>query len=263
VRGRGPRSRVWIALIVAFAAAAAVTAAVARLINLGVHGYAHDQMLLYLREVGADYHPDLVLLGFVARDMERNLLGFRDFAKPRFELEGTRLVLRNTPVPRPEEVLARERYRSRFVDLLSLFSDEIRSPSPAREEEKRDRLTAAILDEFRRTVAQMCATPVFAYLPVEEELGRPGVGATPEEDFFLRYCRDRGIMAVDLRPTFLSRLGEDVSFMPHGHWDPREHRLAAEVIAAALVQQRLVPRPAMVGVPEVGRPPAHREASSS
>src|SRR5262249_2909662 len=64
-------------------------------INLGVHGYGHDQMLLYLEEVGARYRPDLVLLGFVGIDMERNLLGFRDFAKPRFDLEG--------PPPGPPE----------------------------------------------------------------------------------------------------------------------------------------------------------------
>src|SRR5262249_34127514 len=157
-----------------------------------------------------------------------------------FELVGTHLVLRNVPVPRPEEVLARERYRSRFVDLLSLFADEVRAPSPASEVEKRDRLTAAILDEFHRTVAQLGAAPVFAYLPLGEELGWRGAGPTPGEDFFLRYCRDRGIMAVDLRPTFRSRLGEDPHVMPQGHWDPAEHRIAAEIIAAAMMERRLI-----------------------
>src|SRR5262249_22825023 len=64
-------------------------------VNLGVHGYGHDQMLLYLEEVGARYQPDVVLLGFVYLDMTRNLLGFRDFAKPRFDVQGDHLVLRN------------------------------------------------------------------------------------------------------------------------------------------------------------------------
>src|SRR5260370_10817041 len=30
------------------------------LLNLGVSGYGHDQMLLYLKEEGAKYHPDVV-----------------------------------------------------------------------------------------------------------------------------------------------------------------------------------------------------------
>jgi hypothetical protein len=32
-------------------------------LNFGVHGYGHDQMLLYLREEGIKYHPDIVILG--------------------------------------------------------------------------------------------------------------------------------------------------------------------------------------------------------
>ena len=70
-------------------------------LNLGVHGYGHDQMLLYLKEVGARYKPDVILLGFTTIDMERNLLGFRDFMKPRFDLVRDHLVLRNTPIPEP------------------------------------------------------------------------------------------------------------------------------------------------------------------
>jgi hypothetical protein len=51
-------------------------------------GYEHDQMPLYLEEVGAGFQPDVVLLGFVHLDMERNLLGFSDFATPWFTLCG-------------------------------------------------------------------------------------------------------------------------------------------------------------------------------
>jgi hypothetical protein len=69
-------------------------------LNLGVHGYGHDQMLLYLREEGLRYRPDVVLLGFVQIDMPRNQLSFRDYAKPRFGVR-RRLSRRNVPgVPR-------------------------------------------------------------------------------------------------------------------------------------------------------------------
>src|SRR6516164_467780 len=62
------------------------------IINFGVHGYGHDQMLLYLWEEGIKYHPDLVILGFLSMDMRRNMLSFRDYAKPRFVLDGRHLV---------------------------------------------------------------------------------------------------------------------------------------------------------------------------
>jgi hypothetical protein len=95
-------------------------------INFGIHGYGHDQMLLYLREEGIKYHPDIVILGFVGEDMERNMTSFRDYAKPRFVLDGGRLVLTNTPVPRIEETLGREPWRSKFLDVLTLLRDRYR-----------------------------------------------------------------------------------------------------------------------------------------
>ena len=88
---------------------------------MGEHGYGHDQMLLYLEDEGLRYRPDVVVLGFHPFDMERNLLSFRDFAKPRFALEHDALVLRDTPVPTPEAVRAAEPYRSKFWDLLTML----------------------------------------------------------------------------------------------------------------------------------------------
>ena len=36
------------------------------IINMGVHGYGHDQMLILLKEEGIKYQPDIVILGFLA-----------------------------------------------------------------------------------------------------------------------------------------------------------------------------------------------------
>ena len=54
------------------------------IINLGVHGYGHDQMLIVLEELGTRLRPDIVLLGFIYDDVARNGLAFRDYAKPYF-----------------------------------------------------------------------------------------------------------------------------------------------------------------------------------
>src|SRR4030095_7434589 len=85
------------------------------IINMGVHGYGQDQMLILLKEVGVKYEPDIVILGFLPLDMPRNVLGFRDFAKPRFVLEGGELKLTGVPVPRPEDILRRDWIRPRIV----------------------------------------------------------------------------------------------------------------------------------------------------
>ena len=68
-------------------------------LNLAVHGYGHDQMLLRLREKGLAYRPDWILLGFFNADVDRNALYFRDYWKPHFQLRGERLELENVPVP--------------------------------------------------------------------------------------------------------------------------------------------------------------------
>jgi len=202
-------------------------------LNMGVHGYGHDQMLLYLREVGAPYRPDVVLLGFVDWDMQRNLLGFRDYAKPRFELVGGDLVLRGTPVPRPEQVLAEERRRSRFVDLLRMAWARPRSRLAASEAIRR-RLTTALLDAFHQEVDSIGARLVIAYLPVEGELDPAAGETTRGESFLLEYCAGRAVQCIDVRPPLLAVQRRGVHLKKTGHWNRRIHDLAARALASEL-----------------------------
>jgi tetratricopeptide (TPR) repeat protein len=77
-----------------------------QVINLGVHGYGTDQQLLVLQDEGVRYHPDIVVVGFFVHNVYRNVLRFRDYAKPRFVLVDGALELTNVPVPAPRQVLA-------------------------------------------------------------------------------------------------------------------------------------------------------------
>src|SRR5262245_16867203 len=96
-------------------------------LNLGVHGYGHDQMLLYLKQEGIKYRPDVVLLGFVWFDMYRNLRTFNSFSKPRYVLRGTELRLENVPVPDPQTFLDNEAYRSKALDLGVILLGRLRA----------------------------------------------------------------------------------------------------------------------------------------
>ena len=209
-------------------------------LNLGIHGYGHDQMLLYLKEEGLKYRPDLVLLGFMPDDMERNVLSFRDYAKPRFAVRNGRLELTTGAVPRPEETLAAEKWRSKFLDLLTMARSRYEWRSGKTSATTKE-LTAAILDEMSSASLAAGARPAFAYLPVYGEIPRTDEGMTSREGAFFAYCRERGIASLYIQPAFRAKAKAGVKFKTEGHWGPLEHSTAAEGLAAELVAKGLIP----------------------
>ncbi len=79
-------------------------------INLSLEGSGTDQQLLLYEEVGLKYEHDLVVLMPFLSNLRRNMVAAREAidaktgsivlrAKPRFELVGGMLELRNIPVP--------------------------------------------------------------------------------------------------------------------------------------------------------------------
>jgi hypothetical protein len=209
-------------------------------LNFGIHGYGQDQMLLYLKEEGIKYHPDIVILGFVALDMDRNLVSFRDYAKPRFVLDGARLVLTNTPIPTTDEVLAREPWRSKFADLLSILYGRYLQRSGKLDTERK-RLAVALLDEIAKTIRAAGAVPIFVYLPVYNEIPRPEMDMSDGERFFFAYCRERKIRSISLQKYFYEKAKRGVAPRTFDHWSPDEHLTAAEGIREYVVENDLMP----------------------
>jgi hypothetical protein len=208
-------------------------------LNLGIHGYGHDQMLLYLKEEGIRYHPDLVILGFMPDDRERNVLSFRDYAKPRFAVRKGKLELTTGAIPRPEDTVAMEKWRSKFADLLTMARARYewrtsRTAAVTRE------LTEAILDEMKTTIEGAGARPAFAYLPAYGEISRVDEGLTARERAFFDYCRERGIASLYVQPAFRAKAKQGTQFKTQGHWGPLEHLTAAEGLKAELVAQGLL-----------------------
>ncbi len=72
-----------------------------RTVNAGVAAYGIDQTVLRTEQLAATLKPALLIVGFIADDLRRAEMS-RTWGtpKPYFELEGSRLVLRNVPVPR-------------------------------------------------------------------------------------------------------------------------------------------------------------------
>lgn len=221
---------------------AAETPAV-EVLNFGIHGYGHDQMLLYLREALPLYRPDVVVLGYVSDDSLRNLTRFRDFAKPCFRLAGGELALEGVPVPTPAELVARERLRSRLWDLLTMAKERIAWRWGGRAAEV-DRLTDALLSAIAREARAAGARPAIALLPAFGELAAADPAPLPAEAFVLQVAAREQVPCLRLRPLFLERIRLGAELEQKGHWGPREHRLAAGGIADFLRRQELAPPPA-------------------
>ncbi len=79
-------------------------------INTGTGGYSTDQELLYFRNEGKKYNPDLTVLMFYYNDVFNNTQPFveRCGYKPFFELENNKLLLKNVPVPKQKTRLLSE-----------------------------------------------------------------------------------------------------------------------------------------------------------
>lgn len=89
----------------------------AEVLNFGVGGYGIDQAYLRWQLQGRQYQPDIVLLGFVAVDVDRMVSlywkfqpnvfitpGANPFTKPRFVLDGDTLRLINSPTVQPDHL---------------------------------------------------------------------------------------------------------------------------------------------------------------
>jgi hypothetical protein len=217
-------------------------------INLGVQGYGMDQMLLYLKQEGAKYHPDAVILGFVYIDVYRNTEDFFSFAKPEFQVVDGRLRLTNVPVPNPDQVVAREPYRLKSMDVLSIFWHRLLRMGGWEDKEARVR-TEAILEEMVKSSRAMGATPMFVYMPVNEEIAprlqsRSAAGVdnraielaayapslAGREDYLRGICRQQSVRCLFLGPPFRDEASRGVDLHPGHHWNATAHALAGAEI---------------------------------
>lgn len=218
-------------------------------LNSGVQGYGHDQMLMYLKEEGVKYHPDVVILGFAYLDIYRNIESFFAYAKPRFELASEGLQLTNVPVPTPEHFLAEEPFRPKALDLMVILCEKLRWSLGTNEVEARE-VTKMLLDQIAATTRSIGATPVFVYLPVYEEIqplpksSYPLTASSPpvedREKYFNDLCQERGVPCLFLRSRFHEEVQKGANFNAAGHWNAQAHDLAAQEIKAFLLRRNLI-----------------------
>ena len=241
-------------------------------VNLAVHGYANDQMLLTLEEEGRRYGPDLVLLGFHPSVIYRNTLTFRSFAKPMYVLEEGKLKLTNVPVPSPEEVLERNRanpitpdcsglknlsyiYRHLHRTLQNAYLDRarylegssfLRSVYPRlRDFVKRFMRESPTAKKYELEGPEWTITQrIFLEMRRIAEGGGarlllvlyPGASEVFEEEVE-RFALEHDVPFCNISPPFretMRRTGPMHFSLADGHWNETGHAMAAEAVEACL-----------------------------
>lgn len=74
-----------------------------RVLDAAVPGYGIDQVVLRAEALVAKYRPEILIVGFIADDVERARMRILwGLQKPYFDIAGGQLVLRNVPLAEPE-----------------------------------------------------------------------------------------------------------------------------------------------------------------
>ncbi|HYO11657.1 MAG TPA: SGNH/GDSL hydrolase family protein [Thermoanaerobaculia bacterium] len=188
-----------------------------RTTNLGVAGYGTDQSYLKLRREGLPLRPKLVVYTFSSNDLVEVLHEKRyGRAKPRFRLEGARLVL--------SPVRDRSRFLERHFSLLGSWQSFLQGLSPAP-------LSEAEIQEARRLIVHLvramaeesrAAGATFVLVAARQPWLKKGLAGQP------------GVVLVDIGPALdRARREGPVGFSHDPHWNTRGHQtVAAEVVQA-------------------------------
>ena len=202
-------------------------------LNLADHGYGTDQQWLRLEHLGFQYHADFVVLGFFEEDFGRNTHSFRDYAKPYFELAGERLILHNTPVPSPEELLSHPpewpSCALRSWCALQLIAEYLArvSPWPGLEHTKAGKVTLAILDTMLQASRSRGLQFVLMIIPPRQLRPNP----SKVEELLSKWAGRTGTPLIDLREAYLRLPQEEQARLYAGHWTAYGAAVAAQVLA--------------------------------
>lgn len=245
--------------------------------NFGVGAYGLDQAFLRYQHDGAAYGARIVLMGFMPENLFRHVNVYRPFyvpssglalAKPRYELDGDRLVLVENPMrelsgyrellARPERELPRLGAHDLFFQVrphegafdlpLTRVVKSLRwswtdwrlgvtggsydtSAEPFR-------VTAAIVEAFAATVSRNGSLPIFVVYPRRRDVERFRRGGSRHYAALIDHCRARGVRVIDLVES-LGNAGAPLDALMVRHYTAAGNRVVAEAIWRYLEREGL------------------------
>lgn len=232
-------------------------------VNAGVNGWGTAQEWLWLRDRGAIFEPDAVVLALYVNDFSDNASDAAGpWFRPYFVLEGNGVSLRGTPVPDPSGFLSRsaratlENHSWLFRVLLwgqewvrtGLLEPVDLSPLRRRRTHQPDRAVpgGAVTEATVRLIQRHCADRGVRFnvlLVPSRWMVRPalrGLGRGPVDELLystaVGLCARAGVETIDPR-TALSRSEERDEPVYHGmdmHWNARGQALVGRLVAETL-----------------------------
>lgn len=249
-------------------------------INFGIPGSDPGQGLLRYRREGVQYRPGVVLIGFMSENINRMVNTFRPFyfprsglpfSKPRFALEGGKLVLIPNPVRSIEEYrellsdpdrmiprlgehdyfYQRNNRRSRLDFLPSVrfarligrqyFNQPISLPGGQyNTRSEAYQVTFRVLDQFYREALGNGSVPLLVMFPQRKDVRLRRAGEPMTYQPLVDELRRRGYRVIDLADGF-------EHYDPRGgmagknflHYPKEGNEMAAQWVRDVLVQQGL------------------------
>lgn len=202
-------------------------------LNLGVMGYGQDQALLRMRRDGLPYAPDVVVFGFHPSNVRRNVLSFRDYAKPRFRLTDQGLELENVPVPPPSTY--EQLWPPRLWNFVTILRDSYATRRPEFRTQMFDLSTAIVrrmAEEAEAAGARLAVVflPHPAHLRGDEPFGWPPIAELCAEGDPERF------LCVDPVPALRERLPTRAQRRKAFacHFSPAVQRVVAQSVARTL-----------------------------
>jgi hypothetical protein len=256
-------------------------------LNFGVGGYGLDQALLRYQKEGLAYRPDIVLIGYISEDISRHINTFRPFtqpltgmplAKPRFLLEGEKLVLAPNPMqdvkqyqallenpqdtlkqlgkhdvryqhayrPGPFDFLPSVRLAKEFIQFCRYPEDALFTGGEYNLDSEAYRVTEKIFDEFVKAALKEGSLPILIIFPNQSDLRdyrrKGGVEYAP----LLRHFEEQGYLFIDAVHAFdgdASKLELEEIF--DGHYRPLGNKLVGMHIHHFLTKQDLFSKAAV------------------
>ena len=222
------------------------------IINLAVPGYGIDQIYLMLKDTIEIYKPDLVIFAFVKDDFARAMLPFREAKKPFFKIKDNKLILKNVPLKKPEEVyeeLKQKREDRPFYKKLKIYNlyvtlfnsstykigNETRFYVRNKCDNSCLELNEKIFFESYQLAKKNNSEFISLLIPGDKK-DRTDIEFKSYADEFLENMKKKyKIDYLNLRPYFLKTYG----FVNNGHYQQKGLRLIADTVNEQIISKRI------------------------
>jgi hypothetical protein len=213
-----------------------------RVLNGGVHGYGLDQDVLRAERLARTFHPQAIVLAFIAHDIDRAGLAAKDSTyKPYFVATGDGLELRNMPVPRTPLAGSHAWFRRVFgysylldFTMRRLGANEFWYGAQVSTGEDAQEIACRLMSRFAQSVRGASAQGLVVALPQYNDWGDATVQAADHKrtSMVLECARRRGLQTLDTYGAFANVAGDPRTLYVDWHLNPAGNAVAAGLIAA-------------------------------